>query len=107
MAICKFCKREMKEADGCIKLPMRTIDGEFDPIPYGSETRNTPPFPSQIQHEVPINESMRCHDCQALPGHYHHIGCDWEECARCHDQAISCGCSLGDAENNEEMQETK
>jgi len=107
MAICKFCEREMKEADGCIKLPMRTIDGEFDPIPYGKETRNAPPFPGQMQHGIAITDSMRCHDCYALPGHYHHFGCDWEECPRCHDQAISCDCSLGYEENDEELQETK
>jgi hypothetical protein len=107
MAICKFCEREMKEADGCIAVPMRTVDGEIAPLPYGKETRNAPPFPGQMQHGIAIDESMRCHDCCTLPGHFHHVGCDWEECPRCHDQAISCECILGDEEENEELQETK
>jgi hypothetical protein len=27
-----------------------------------------------------------------LPGYFHHVGCDWEECPRCHDQLLSCDC---------------
>ena len=81
MAICEYCVLEMNGADGCVKLPVKTIDGKYDPIPYGSETRVPPP---------PTNH--RCHDCDALPGHYHHVGCDWEECPRCHEQLLSCDC---------------
>jgi hypothetical protein len=81
MAICKYCEQEMHTANGCVKLPIKTIDGEMDPILYGSETRN-PPEPA----------GHWCHDCDALPGHYHHVGCDWEECPRCHGQLLSCDC---------------
>ena len=33
-----------------------------------------------------------CHDCAALPGHYHHHNCDMERCPSCGDQLLSCGC---------------
>lgn len=34
----------------------------------------------------------RCHDCTVLIGEVHHDGCDVEECPKCHDQIIICGC---------------
>lgn len=36
---------------------------------------------------------VRCGDCGAKWGHYHHPGCDLEECPVCHGQAISCDCA--------------
>jgi hypothetical protein len=82
MANCKYCELEMNEADGCVKLPVKTVDGDFDPVLCGSETGVEPEPPDH-----------RCHDCGALPGHYHHAGCDWEECPRCHEQLIGCDCA--------------
>ena len=35
-----------------------------------------------------------CHDCGALKGQFHLLGCDVERCPRCKDQLISCGCKL-------------
>jgi hypothetical protein len=94
MAICKYCQQEMHTAEGCIKMAVPTIDGPFDPIPYGGEIQHLkePPAPGQYHHEVLIGDPPRCHDCSALPGFYHHVGCDWEECPRCHGQEISCDC---------------
>ena len=94
MAICKYCQQEMNGTDGCVKMPVRTVDGQLDPIPYGSEEkhRESPPTPGQHHHGVLIGDPPRCHDCDALPGHYHHPGCDWEECPRCHGQLIGCDC---------------
>jgi hypothetical protein len=34
----------------------------------------------------------RCHDCDVLPGGFHHRGCDMEECPRCGHQLLSCDC---------------
>ncbi len=94
MAICKYCELEMNEADGCVKLPVKTVDGDFDPVLYGSETGKEPEPPDH-----------RCHDCSALPGHYHHAGCDWEECPRCHEQLISCDCILEEADEQADQTE--
>jgi hypothetical protein len=33
-----------------------------------------------------------CHDCRAVAGQFHAIGCDVEECPRCGGQAIMCDC---------------
>ena len=96
MAICQYCEQEMHAANGCVKLPVKTIDGPLDPVLYGSEIGN-PPEP----------EGHRCHDCGALPGYYHHAGCDWEQCPRCHDQLISCDCQPVDDESSEAEAEKK
>jgi hypothetical protein len=90
VAVCKYCDQETNTADGCVKMPVKTVDGEMEPIPYGSESRDEPPRPGQRHHGVLIGDPPRCHDCCVLPGHYHHVGCDWEECPRCHGQYIGC-----------------
>lgn len=39
-------------------------------------------------------KNVACHDCAAVFGQFHAFGCDWEECARCGTQRLSCGCGL-------------
>ena len=36
--------------------------------------------------------SEKCHDCGVKLGQYHKAGCDWERCATCGLQRISCTC---------------
>jgi len=38
------------------------------------------------------DKKIRCDDCNALLGEYHHLGCDCERCPKCHGQLISCEC---------------
>jgi hypothetical protein len=35
-----------------------------------------------------------CHDCNAIRGQYHCFGCDVEQCPRCKNQFLGCGCKL-------------
>ncbi len=42
--------------------------------------------------EYPGYYDIACHDCDAVVGLYHTLGCDVEICPRCHKQLISCGC---------------
>jgi len=74
MAICDQCGSDMLIADGC----------EWAPYPY--ETGPTDP--------IPWEGPGRCPDCNAIPDHYHHPGCDIERCPKCGGQAISCTCWL-------------
>jgi hypothetical protein len=45
----------------------------------------------------PDDPNFLCIDCEAGAGEIHELGCDAEECPRCGEQLISCGC-LPDAE---------
>ena len=103
MAICKYCEQEMHTADGCRKMPVKTVDGPFDPIPFGREQQHLKeaPAPGQRHHGVLIEDPPRCHDYSVLPGFYHHVGCDWEECPLCHDQLLRCTCEPIEEESEE------
>ena len=105
MAICKYCQQEMNASDGCVKMPVKTDDGFFDPIPYGGEQQHLKeaPAPGQYHHGVLIGDPPRCHDCGVLPGSYHHVGCDWEDCPRCHSQLQGCECDSSAIANEEEV----
>ncbi len=89
MVKCKICGLEMLKADGC-KVSTVFISGkEYPRIPFGEETEQV----------YPPDDGERCHDCGTLAGHYHHYGCDWEECPSCHGQLLGCACE--DVEFNE------
>ncbi|TDI17450.1 MAG: hypothetical protein E2P05_02240 [Acidobacteria bacterium] len=85
-ALCKDCKRGMYESDGCRKFVIPMKNGTtVDPIKHGKETRADWG-----------RDGHRCHDCGAKVGHYHHPGCDVEECPGCGGQLIGCECVLYD-----------
>lgn len=73
MGICEICDQEMTTANGCTLGFIRISGLDYLRIP-------APLYISQ------------CHDCNALPGHLHHPGCDSEICPACAGQAISCDC---------------
>ena len=41
---------------------------------------------------MPTKTRARCHDCDALEGELHGLGCDMERCPFCGHQLISCSC---------------
>ena len=48
--------------------------------------------------------TVPCHDCRAVAGQLHAVGCDVEQCPRCGEQAIMCDCDGdgdGDADGDE------
>jgi hypothetical protein len=77
----------MNTADGCVGRLVITTGGAFAPIPFGEERRGGGGW---------AEGHLRCHDCGARPGHFHHPGCDVEECPRCRGQLISCDCQPDD-----------
>jgi hypothetical protein len=72
------------------QVPTYLIAGsEFPRIRYGSESA-----------DWGFDSDRQCHDCRAVVGQYHAIGCDVEQCPRCGEQAISCDCE--DEEEDED-----
>src|SRR6266852_120229 len=77
-AICEFCGHDMRAVLTCTEVVIVTVDGPLSPIPYGSEATDWGSGP--------------CHDCAVENGGFHHPGCDVEQCPRCGQQLITCGC---------------
>jgi len=76
-AICKYCKQDMLEADGCLYTHAR-------------RTKRSKWLPRSTNH---FDESGgHCGDCGVKHGMPHHPGCDVERCPFCRMQAIGCDC---------------
>ena len=82
MAICEVCNQEMLTVDSCKEDQKR--------IPYGKEV-------AWAEYNVK-RLPARCHDCNVKLGSIHHNGCDVEECSSCHNQLMSCKCSVNSIE---------
>ena len=58
------------------KAPKIKLQGKvYDRVPYKAE-----------------NPEYLCIDCEAADGELHDLGCDTEECPKCGEQLIACGC---------------
>jgi hypothetical protein len=85
-ALCEWCGRGMMRADGCsVEVYSDFTDGI---------TRVRIPFLSPGEWKELGERSMDrcCGDCGVRPLHFHHPGCDLEQCPRCGGQAFVCGC---------------
>lgn len=83
MAKCEYCNRDMLKSNGCNMALLKFDDKTYLRIKVGAK------------HDFYYgkkNKNIRCHDCNALIGEYHHLGCDCERCPKCHGQLISCEC---------------
>ena len=95
MVECKCCGREMLEADGCsITHLLYQLDDHFAKwfkrIKVGD--------PGDM---MGVEPGERCHNCNALYGHYHHFGCDSETCPKCGRQLITCDCKITDGKEED------
>lgn len=59
---------------------------EYPRIRYGNEIEERDWVAKFARQGTP------CGDCGVQPGEQHLIGCDLEQCPRCHGQAIGCEC---------------
>ena len=68
-APCRACGQRMLKADGCTWTHVKCGNRYYRRIKYGEDGM--------------AHGDVRCHDCGARPGHYHHVGCDAERCPVC------------------------
>jgi hypothetical protein len=90
-AKCPSCDRVISKADGCIFTKLI-----FKENTAAKESPGTT-FERYKVGQDPGWENknwVRCGDCGAKTGFYHHPGCDIEICPRCKDQFIGCDCGL-------------
>ena len=78
MRACEDCGRVFGLGVGCTKEELELRDGTHLRVRFGRERE---PWKMDA-----------CGDCWAAPGKLHHLGCDIEECPRCHEQLFSCDC---------------
>ncbi len=72
---CEWCGQDERTSEGCTAETACNGSGFYNRIPHDLET------PS------------RCVACQALPGRYHHAGCEQERCpCGCGQPAMVCLC---------------
>lgn len=82
--VCEYCKREMRTARGCIRVPFKSKGQVYEQVKVGD--------PGDWYEDA--GEDAVCGDCGAHYGEYHHPGCDIERCPICGGLAISCDCRL-------------
>lgn len=83
---CPVCLHMVGQAIGCKGRVIRFADGtKLEPVPYGEEESHGW---AAFEHR-PVTG---CDDCGVAPGQPHHPGCPVEDCPRCREQYLSCGC---------------
>ena len=79
---CGLCKRDMMKTDGCDKADIVVGGIAYERFKVGD--------PGDFFEGE--GTKIRCGDCNAKYGHYHHSGCDCERCPVCGEQLLSCDC---------------
>lgn len=92
-AECELCHKHMLVAAGCTWGYIKHNGKLYERIRYGEEP--------DIE-EMGIEATGRCHDCGALPGHFHHMSCDMEICPICGEQFIGCDCDAAYSDGKDE-----
>jgi len=69
--ICKACEKELFTVPSCNSTMLAGHGKRWSPV---------------------VNKKVPCKSCGVFPGGRHHLYCPHEECPRCNDKFVTCGC---------------
>ena len=81
-AICQTCKGDMSKVKGCYDTPVIINGKKHKRIKVGDKRDSLDT----------LKPDGRCGDCGAKTGHFHHRGCDLENCPGCGNNFSCCVC---------------
>ena len=82
--VCGFCLKALQKSDGCNVSTLIHDGTHYQRYKVGDK--------GDFFEDCEPN--IRCGDCNAKYGHYHHEDCDCEHCPVCDGQLLSCGCDV-------------
>jgi len=82
--VCETCMQYTQRADGCIPSILM----------HGGKPHNRIKVGGDGDFNSGMGKNVRCTDCGAMMGHYHHEECDQERCPVCTGQLITCECDF-------------
>ena len=82
--ICEVCMSDMQKSDGCTVSAFIHDETVYHRYKVGDIN----------DFFEDCEPTIRCGDCNAKYGHYHHEYCDCEHCPVCDGQLLSCGCEV-------------
>ena len=83
MTLCAYCNHNMSDPTGPSCVPrFRYTDGTTGArVRYSTRRVNGDGSATDPKHP--------CCDCGVMPGGFHHLGCDVEQCPNCGDQLLT------------------
>lgn len=87
--LCSGCGQPMTPGRGCTVTTITLAGRPVARLALGGESKDW--WLGRDPHAV-------CHDCNVVTGQLHHVGCDMEQCPKCGDQLLGCGCEADNGE---------
>lgn len=89
MTICPDCKQEIISSKGCSSVYLLISGNKYKRLTGGYEKGKN--FEKDLTKS---GEGLKCDDCGALEGNFHHFGCEREICPIHKVPMVGCDCDM-------------